>query len=92
MSESQQRFGNIKRTYNKRCAQPHSIENINPQNWNKSVNKRNNQKCRKPLANLSNTYTGIETECPIKLDRPINKKSKACSASSSYGNTDSMTQ
>uniref|UniRef100_A0A3Q0KNK5 Achaete-scute transcription factor-related n=1 Tax=Schistosoma mansoni TaxID=6183 RepID=A0A3Q0KNK5_SCHMA len=92
ISESQPQFGNIKRTCNKICAQPQSIENINPQNWNKSVNKWNNQKYRKPLANLSNTYTRMETECPIKLDRPLNKKLKTCSASSSssYGNTDSM--
>ncbi|CAH8538811.1 unnamed protein product [Schistosoma mattheei] len=93
MSESQQQIGTMKRTYNKRCAQLQSNENNNLQNWNKSVNKLNNQKLRKPLANLSNTYTGSEIECPIKFDRSLNKRLKTCSASSSsssYGNIDSM--
>ncbi|CAH8563342.1 unnamed protein product [Schistosoma bovis] len=90
MSESQQQIGTMKRTYNKSCAQLQSNENINLQNWN----KLNNQKLRKPLANLSNTYTGSEIVCPIKFDRSLNKTLKTYSASSSsstsYGNTDSM--
>ncbi|CAH8569911.1 achaete-scute complex 2 [Schistosoma haematobium] len=91
MSESQQQIGTMKRTYHKKCAQLQSNENNNLQNWNKSVNKLNNQKLRKPLANLSNTYTGSEIECPIKFDRSLNKRLKTCSASSSsYGNIDSM--
>ncbi|VDP42967.1 unnamed protein product [Schistosoma margrebowiei] len=90
MSESQQQIGTMKRTYHKKCTQLQSNENINLQNWNKSVNKLNNQKLRKPLTNLSNTYTGSEIECPIKFDRSLNKTLKTCSASSSYGNTDSM--